>query len=476
MTTSSNNLVSNNNIHDNGNIGIGLGSSDSSVYNNTLHNNYIGINLESTGCNVWDNDIQSSLLYGIQTKSSTSSNVIYNNSFKSNLGPYHAIEQGSNNWDNGTVGNYWDDFYGPDPSNSSCKLPLSSDVYHYTRGGVIDNFPKGIFNLIPVVSNPSPGNLEGEVAKQPTLTVDVVDPDPLHYKERLDVSFYYVGIDGSINYIGSHQNVESGGTASKWFSSLNDGGNPAYSYKGLGYDYIGIWFVEVEDQYYKTTTFSDQWIFSTINTPVNNQKPIVEIDVTENVQLGDEIIFDGSGCNDTDGEIIFYRWSFGDDTNVINEISPTHSYQSTGVYKASLVVIDNHGSSNIKNVSITVTNNTNRPPVAKINGPYNGIVGKSITFSSTGSNDPDSGDSISYTWSFGDGTTSTEENPTHKYSNVGNYTVTLAVEDQSVITDPITTYALIKSSNDSGESPGFEIIFVLIALMLILFVKKKHKK
>ena len=98
-----------------------------------------------------------------------------------------------------------------------------------------------------------------------------------HYKERLDVNFYYVGIDSSHNFIGSHQNVESGGTASKWFSSLNDGGNPAYSYKGLGYDYIGIWFVEVEDQYYKIT--SDQWIFSTINTPVNNQKPIVEIDI-----------------------------------------------------------------------------------------------------------------------------------------------------------------------------------------------------
>jgi PKD repeat protein len=49
-----------------------------------------------------------------------------------------------------------------------------------------------------------------------------------------------------------------------------------------------------------------------------------------------------------------------------------------------------------------------------------------VNFSSTGSSDPD-GDPLSYHWTFGDGTTSTEENPTKTYSEKGVYTARLTV-------------------------------------------------
>ena len=129
-----------------------------------------------------------------------------------------------------------------------------------------------------------------------------------------------------------------------------------------------------------------------------------------------------------------------------------------------------------KDSIITIYQNTNRPPVAVINGPYNGNARKSITFLSVGSNDPDIGDSITYNWNFGDGKTSTDKNPTHKYSSVGNYTVTLTVVDQSGETDAITTYALIKSSSSDNDSPGFELLSILIPIMLIVYIKKRNKK
>ena len=49
-----------------------------------------------------------------------------------------------------------------------------------------------------------------------------------------------------------------------------------------------------------------------------------------------------------------------------------------------------------------------------------------VHFSSAGSYDPD-GDPLSYHWTFGDGTTSTEANPTKTYTDKGVYTARLTV-------------------------------------------------
>jgi glucose/arabinose dehydrogenase/PKD repeat protein len=51
-----------------------------------------------------------------------------------------------------------------------------------------------------------------------------------------------------------------------------------------------------------------------------------------------------------------------------------------------------------------------------------------VAFSSAGSSDPD-GDPITYSWAFGDGTTSTAANPTKTYTANGTYNVTLTVTD-----------------------------------------------
>jgi len=71
---------------------------------------------------------------------------------------------------------------------------------------------------------------------------------------------------------------------------------------------------------------------------------------------------------------------------------------------------------------------TNEPPAVKINGPYTGVLGDKITFSSEGSTDSD-GTMESYLWDFGDGATDTSANPTHAYAKLGPYTVTLTITD-----------------------------------------------
>ncbi|MCD6522430.1 MAG: PKD domain-containing protein [Candidatus Diapherotrites archaeon] len=72
---------------------------------------------------------------------------------------------------------------------------------------------------------------------------------------------------------------------------------------------------------------------------------------------------------------------------------------------------------------------TNDCPTASASSNTTSIkVGESVSFDGSNSNDPD-GDTLSYVWDFGDGTTSTEQNPTHTFSSSGSYTVTLTVSD-----------------------------------------------
>lgn len=52
-------------------------------------------------------------------------------------------------------------------------------------------------------------------------------------------------------------------------------------------------------------------------------------------------------------------------------------------------------------------------------------------------------DIVSRTWDFGDGTTSTEQNPVHTYAERGDYTVTLTVTDNQGLTDDVSNVVTV---------------------------------
>jgi PKD repeat protein len=170
-------------------------------------------------------------------------------------------------------------------------------------------------------------------------------------------------------------------------------------------------------------TDPDQLFDEDTATVTVNRVPIAEANGPYAGNLGAAITFSSAGSSDPDGQTLTYLWTFGDGSTA-TQANPSHSYATGGVFTATLRVTDPGGLFDEDTAPV----NVNRGPVAEANGPYAGNQGAAITFSSAGSSDPE-GQTLTYRWSFGDGTTSTDANPTHTYSTGGQLTATLRVTD-----------------------------------------------
>jgi len=87
----------------------------------------------------------------------------------------------------------------------------------------------------------------------------------------------------------------------------------------------------------------------------------------------------------------------------------------------------------------------NQPPTANFTSSCTGL---SCNFTST-SSDPD-GSVASYSWTFGDGTTSTAQNPSHSYAAGGTYAVTLRVTDNQGAQSTTTTKSVTVTPPNSA--------------------------
>lgn len=163
----------------------------------------------------------------------------------------------------------------------------------------------------------------------------------------------------------------------------------------------------------------------------------------QNPGIGETVSFTDLS-SDEDGSIVAYQWFFGDGGSSTQQ-NPQHRYSidEPAVFNVQLTVTDNDGQSATIIKEIIVGNIDNQPPTADFSyTPEEPIVGDTIQFLQQCEDD---GQITSYYWDFGDGFTSEEENPSHRYD----------------IFQPATFIAKLTVTDDSGKTAAVSKVITI---------------
>ncbi len=188
------------------------------------------------------------------------------------------------------------------------------------------------------------------------------------------------------------------------------------------------------------TVTSDNGCPATINTTINvYQSPSVLFTPTSVCQDAIAQFTDQSTSAPGD-PIISWTWDFGNGDNSTQQ-NPSTTYTATGTFNIDLEVSTAHCTAR-DTISVTVEPT---PTAAFTQDVTDGcpILTVNFTNNSTGA--------VQYDWDFGDGTTSTLQNPTHNFTNLGT-------------TDAVYTVMMIASTTFGCADTAYQTITVYPAV------------
>lgn len=225
-----------------------------------------------------------------------------------------------------------------------------------------------------------------------------------------------------VNFTLSLNDPENGSL--RWVMDFGDGFTAEGNFSQVLHTY------REEGVYPVTLTVYDPWnANATCTAKINvqhNEKPNALFSYSPSeIKTGDEVSFMDSS-SDPDGSVAAWSWNFGDGT-FSNERNPKHSYATPGTYTVMLTVEDESGLRGSYTKEIKVEPKNYLPTADFTFLPKEPKAGEEVSFADK-STDRD-GSIVSWSWDFGDGSTSMDSEPSHVYANGGNYTVTLTVRD-----------------------------------------------
>jgi S-layer protein (TIGR01567 family) len=139
-----------------------------------------------------------------------------------------------------------------------------------------------------------------------------------------------------------------------------------------------------------------------------------------------------------------WNWNFGDGA-YSTEQNPMHTYSSAGNYIVNLIVSNGKGT-NSKTSNITVEPAKILPVADFSSNTTGGYSPLFVQFSDLSQN------IAARNWAFGDGTTSTEQNPMHIYSVIGTYTVNLTVINGNGTASKFSTITVLQVTGSNIEN------------------------
>jgi PKD repeat protein len=147
------------------------------------------------------------------------------------------------------------------------------------------------------------------------------------------------------------------------------------------------------------------------------ESPVADFLISD-VCIGSEGTFTDLSSSAAGDPITSWEWDFGD-LNTSTDQNPTHTYNTAGTYTVTLTVNTDHCSA-----TTSTTINVVEAPTSDFTGDVlSGCAPLDVNFSNN------SIAAVNYTWIFGDGGGSGDENPAHTFENFGDvdsvYTVQL---------------------------------------------------
>jgi PKD repeat protein len=273
-----------------------------------------------------------------------------------------------------------------------------------------------------------------------TVTLHIADDDGATNETTSEITITNVAPTANYTYnpenptdiqtiIFTDTSTDPDGTITSWSWDFGDGNtstqqNPSHQYDDNGTYDVTLNVTDDDGATNETTQM----------ITILNVRPVMNFTYDPSNPTDLQIITFTDNCVDIDGSIVTWSWDF-DDGNTSTDQHPTHQFDDNKSYTVTLNVTDNDGATNETTRTISVSN---VPPTVEFSyTPLKPNVDQTITFTDS-SNDPD-GSITSWSWDFDDGNTSTDQHPTHSYSDNGTYQVTLNITDNDGDTNQSST-------------------------------------
>ncbi len=142
--------------------------------------------------------------------------------------------------------------------------------------------------------------------------------------------------------------------------------------------------------------------------------------------------------------ITAWAWDFGDGTSSTDQ-NPTHTYTTAGEYTVTLTITSDNCTSSFEEV--VFVGDFTFPDCQAFFWPFPDSAGTDLTYQFI---DFSLGNPDTWAWDFGDGTTSTAQNPLHTYATAGTYTVSLSISGANCQ----SSFELVLDTDDFFVSPN----------------------
>ncbi|MFW6176251.1 MAG: PKD domain-containing protein [Thermoplasmatota archaeon] len=292
-----------------------------------------------------------------------------------------------------------------------------------------------------------------------------------------------VSINEEIFFDGSKSSDNTGISNYKWtisFNFTNEDGYPwpedHWSGKLWGGEFTGknFTFNFTHVGSYKVTLnvtdYSGNQDTDTITVDVvDKTKPVASAGSDKTVGLDEEVVFNGSGSSDN-GFIEKYMWNI--EGNEYSREEVTHSFSEVGTYDVTLTVKDTARNSDSDTITVKVEDNID--PIVSVDIYGEPIAGEELTLDASESSDNVGIESIE--WEFGDGATATGANVTHTYSEAGDYTVNVTINDEAGNVDEYQeTITVEEEYGGDDDTPGFTLIVLMFNLALVAIYRYRKR-